>query len=1043
MFSTTVHSTFQFVVTRGAAACKRLVRSRFLRGVVLIRRATLLLFCCGLFWPSLAFNQTPRSTGAEKPGKAYWEQLHAREQHLAESLRRAEPSGDQLKAVASEIAQAGAAIQPALIEAKDGPAKPVVPSLYQRHPDQFRVGVAVAFVLALVIPAMIRHRRAEEIRELSGGYLSDGTEVAKFKMPEWFAPQLTSKPQPVANLDLIDVTKVETALPAALVEFFEQAPQRLAKIVETLKELKNDALPIEDRQKALLKAHELVCVLRDKADDWHLRPAWQMSSTLEMLIKMLVDKPKYFSPSVVRSMASALDVLGEVCVPGIRPNLLVDPPPRILAVDDDPLCRRALKFALEKANLLPDLAESGERAVELATAQSYDMVFMDIQMPGIDGLTACVQIQETKRNSGVPVVFVTSQSDFNTRAQVRLKGGSDLMGKPFVVFEVAVRAITFTMRRRLQAAGIHCVEEQPMTAAVPGLPKPTTEPPVADAKQQVIPSNTGELTGDFLKEIHDFLATTWKLVEELPAPGAATELQEPLGAIYLRLHTLATQAGQAKLPVATQVAAALEALLKRLHRNPKILSASVLSTIRNALKLLESLCVPGMEQKLAQHPPVRILVADDEPLARRAVVGALQLAFGQPDSAQDGTEASTLAEKTSYDVVFTDIQMPGLDGFELCRAIRASTLNASTPVVFITNSTDVEAQAKATATGGSDFIGKPFLPVEITVKALTFAWEGRLQKTLSTAVSLPAPEKNSEPAAPLQKRVEVVPAMPVTPILQTADATASETASTSKQLIPINTGELNGDFLTEIPKFLAATREIVEDVQSPSGGSDLQEQLGALYLRVHTIATQAEQARLPIAAHVASTLEALLKRLHRNSNIVTASTLNTVLKALRLLESVCRPGLEQRLAQHPPVRILVVEDEPLARRAVVGALQLAFEKPEGASNGTKAAAMVAKESYDVIFTDIQMPGLDGFELCAAIRDGTLNASTPVVFITNSTDVEAQAKAAASGGNDFISKPFLPIEITVKALTFAWEGRLKKLPSAPEKTVEPMPALIAA
>jgi hypothetical protein len=98
-----------------------------------------------------------------------------------------------------------------------------------------------------------------------------------------------------------------------------------------------------------LKAHELVCVLRDNADDWHLRPAWQMSSTLEMLIKMLVDKPKYFSPSVVRSMASALDVLGEVCVPGIRPNLLVDPPPRILAVDDDPLCRRALKFALKRS----------------------------------------------------------------------------------------------------------------------------------------------------------------------------------------------------------------------------------------------------------------------------------------------------------------------------------------------------------------------------------------------------------------------------------------------------------------------------------------------------------------------------------------------------------------------------------------------------------------------------------------------------------------------------------------------------------------------
>jgi enoyl-CoA hydratase/carnithine racemase len=48
-------------------------------------------------------------------------------------------------------------------------------------------------------------------------------------------------------------------------------------------------------------------------------------------------------------------------------------------------------------------------------------------------------------------------------------------------------------------------------------------------------------------------------------------------------------------------------------------------------------------------------------------------------------------------------------------------------------------------------------------------------------------------------------------------------------------------------------------------------------------------------------------------------------------------------------------------------------------------------------------------------------------LTSHMDVEAQTKAATCGANDFIGKPFLPIEITVKALTFAWEGRLKKLP----------------
>jgi PleD family two-component response regulator len=98
-----------------------------------------------------------------------------------------------------------------------------------------------------------------------------------------------------------------------------------------------------------------------------------------------------------------------------------------------------------------------------------------------------------------------------------------------------------------------------------------------------------------------------------------------------------------------------------------------------------------------------------------------------------------------------------------------------------------------------------------------------------------------------------------------------------------------------------------------------------------------------------------------------------------------------------------------------------------------------------------MPEMNGFEFCTAIRSGGPNADTPVVFITSHKDVEVQAQAAACGGNDFIGKPFLPIEITVKALTFAWEGRLRRLSSTPPlehgspvtKEQEPAPALVAA
>ena len=689
--------------------------------------------------------------------KKYWEAFHEREaKQRAADVDWENQQRDEIKMKIVEIVHSQEAIQSQMIVAQDGPSKfkPEEPSILQRHPEQVGLGLAVMLVLALVTQTVIRMRQEAEIRKLCGGYLSDGTEVASYKLPEWFAPAPIAAP--VAEFAIEKNTSaLEIAPPTPVVEFFEKASERLSGIRAALKELGNSG-SMEDRQQTLTQAHALVCELRDKSTVWDLRPAWQMSSSLELLFKRILDKPKDLTPSVVRTLAAAVDVLHEVCVPGVRPNLLNDPPLKILAVDDDPLCRRALQFALEKANFDTDVAENGEKAVELALAHTYDVVFMDIQMPGIDGLAACEQIHGIKKNSDVPVIFVTVQSDFSTRAQTRLKGGADLMAKPFLVFELTVRAMTYAMRRRLQAAVVNRRDPLPMPSVTPILqiappakaeatsaasvtttaasPPPSGQPPA-----QPVTVNAAELAGDFLVESPRFLAEAKRIVEGLQMPGGMTDLEEHLGSLYLRVHTLAGKASLAKLPIAARVGTTLEALLKRLYRNPKIVTASTLNTAASALRLLEALCQPGTEEKLASDEPVRILVVDDEPLARRAVVGALQLAFKQPESAEDGTQAAALVARIAYDVIFTDAQMPGLDGFELCTAIRASNLNARTPVIFITSHMDVEAQAKATASGGNDFIGKPFLPIEITVKALTFAWEGRLKKLTSK------PEKTVEP----------------------------------------------------------------------------------------------------------------------------------------------------------------------------------------------------------------------------------------------------------------------------------------------------------
>jgi CheY-like chemotaxis protein len=87
--------------------------------------------------------------------------------------------------------------------------------------------------------------------------------------------------------------------------------------------------------------------------------------------------------------------------------------------------------------------------------------------------------------------------------------------------------------------------------------------------------------------------------------------------------------------------------------------------------------------------------------------------------------------------------------------------------------------------------------------------------------------------------------------------------------------------------------------------------------------------------------------------------------------------------------------------------------------------LAAEKTFDVIFLDVEMPGMDGFKVCARIHEIEPNRATPVVFVTSHTDFKSRAQSARCGGSDFVVKPFLFVEITVKALTFALRNRLQK------------------
>lgn len=109
---------------------------------------------------------------------------------------------------------------------------------------------------------------------------------------------------------------------------------------------------------------------------------------------------------------------------------------RILVVDDEERIRRLLKMYLERENYEIDEAENGEEALDMALKEEYDLIILDIMMPGMDGIEVCQELRKTK---ATPVIMLTAKGEEANRVQGFEVGADDYIVKPFSPREVVLR----------------------------------------------------------------------------------------------------------------------------------------------------------------------------------------------------------------------------------------------------------------------------------------------------------------------------------------------------------------------------------------------------------------------------------------------------------------------------------------------------------------------------------------------------------------------------------------------------------------------------
>jgi two-component system chemotaxis response regulator CheY len=104
----------------------------------------------------------------------------------------------------------------------------------------------------------------------------------------------------------------------------------------------------------------------------------------------------------------------------------------ILTVDDSPSLRMAIRIALTGAGYRVTEAGDGVEGLAKATAETFDMIVTDLNMPNMDGLTMIRELRTQPAQAGVPIIFLTTESDAEMKAQAKAAGATGWLVKPFV-----------------------------------------------------------------------------------------------------------------------------------------------------------------------------------------------------------------------------------------------------------------------------------------------------------------------------------------------------------------------------------------------------------------------------------------------------------------------------------------------------------------------------------------------------------------------------------------------------------------------------------
>lgn len=258
-------------------------------------------------------------------------------------------------------------------------------------------------------------------------------------------------------------------------------------------------------------------------------------------------------------------------------------------------------------------------------------------------------------------------------------------------------------------------------------------------------------------------------------------------------------------------------------------------------------------------------------------------------------------------------------------------------------------------------------------------------------------------------------------IVTTLNEPTEKEPAPAPRAIPLEIGVAQPLEPREIKSALAAMRQCYQAFAKSQEDLSL---LNELYCHVHAFAERTRDSGLLAAHRLTAAFADFAHGLYQNPVQVNASTLRSVSQTIDFLGSLMRADDLASMPDPATARIYAVDDDPENCESIKLAMETAAMGTTCALDPIEALAELSEQPFDLIFVDVNMPGMDGFELCSQLRQLPIHAATPIVFLSGLATAEHRTQSTASGGTDFVAKPFNLYELTVKALTHILRSRMQ-------------------